>query len=821
MLKTKRITVIFLYLLAITSSVMLSMSIGSNLLLAVALIGTTAGFLIADLWGKFRIDGWMANCVSIVILVLAMKDFLPSDSAGKLISVANLLVYLQTVLMFQDKTPRLNWQIMVLSLLQVVITSIFSLKFEGSGLLLVYFLLGGCTMALQSVYADSIDIQDANEDNAKRLQSHLGGGDSFLSQWETQRATQNQQDNRSAKAAWSPVAILDAPGFNGGLTTRLLLSLVSLFLVSVVFTLVLLFMAPRQDRPWFSPIVNSVPSKGIRKEIDNLDMKNRVTLMNNPIFRASVVDHKTGEPLRLSSPMYFRGLALSSLVIKDNKTTWKPPYERVESETYQYIPSLRSNGKRRLANIEVMMEETAESLLYGVMPIYRTERTSNSIEFCHEVSAMTRCRENVEISLRPYRYEFQTVITPRGSAARAWPYISNTRNYRRVPMSEDPGQQAYLTVVDLERYPKLVAIADELNRNVQQSNGSRMDLVRRIENHFCDSGIYEYNLDYRQVEWDPDLDPIEDFVANTRLGHCTIFASAMTIMLRSQGIPARLVTGFHGGSYNELTNEYVVRADHAHAWVEVYLRPEDCTEEMRSNGEAWTGGAWLIAEPTPGISADDDPLGATDAIELARNVWQDYMLGFDQEEARGDMSYAESILMIFESVVKSDIRTSVQEAADRMSPVAKATLTFCFGLLFLIPMVRFLIRKADYEEELPDDAVGRLKRFFADAIGLISPDLREWVIGPDKKTAFYSRFVDVMEEHELVRVPNQTHREFAQLAVANFESHPALSSIESTIFHVTNRFNDVRFGKETMGSEEKAEIDKRVDELARFLKQKK
>jgi len=165
----KRLVQITLFALALVSSALLGMGLESSRLIVIAFIGATIGFFVTDIFKLFRIDGVLANIASIVILFLAMKDFFSEDSTGKLISVANLLVYLQTVLMFQEKTPRLNWQILVLSLLQVVVGTIFTLDLEAGMLFLVYFFVAGTAMVLQSVYTDTVDLEKRNRRTANRI----------------------------------------------------------------------------------------------------------------------------------------------------------------------------------------------------------------------------------------------------------------------------------------------------------------------------------------------------------------------------------------------------------------------------------------------------------------------------------------------------------------------------------------------------------------------------------------------------------------------------------------------------------------------------
>jgi len=76
-------------------------------------------------------------------------------------------------------------------------------------------------------------------------------------------------------------------------------------------------------------------------------------------------------------------------------------------------------------------------------------------------------------------------------------------------------------------------------------------------------------------------DPVEWFLFTARGGHCEFFASAMVLLLRTLGIPARLQTGFAGGqSLGE--GEFLIRDANAHAWVLAYVR-----------------GRWRIFDPTP------------------------------------------------------------------------------------------------------------------------------------------------------------------------------------------------------------------------------
>ena len=67
------------------------------------------------------------------------------------------------------------------------------------------------------------------------------------------------------------------------------------------------------------------------------------------------------------------------------------------------------------------------------------------------------------------------------------------------------------------------------------------------------------------------VDRLSYFLFVSQKGYCEFFASAMGDMLRSLGIPTRLVNGFGPGSYESSAGAYVVRGEDAHTWVEVYF----------------------------------------------------------------------------------------------------------------------------------------------------------------------------------------------------------------------------------------------------------
>ncbi len=92
---------------------------------------------------------------------------------------------------------------------------------------------------------------------------------------------------------------------------------------------------------------------------------------------------------------------------------------------------------------------------------------------------------------------------------------------------------------------------------------------------------YAYTLDVPKIP--QERDAIDFFLFESRRGYCEYFASALAVMLRSLGIPARVVGGYRGGKYDVLTGEFLLYDLDAHTFVEYYV----------------PGMGWMIADPTP------------------------------------------------------------------------------------------------------------------------------------------------------------------------------------------------------------------------------
>jgi transglutaminase-like putative cysteine protease len=123
---------------------------------------------------------------------------------------------------------------------------------------------------------------------------------------------------------------------------------------------------------------------------------------------------------------------------------------------------------------------------------------------------------------------------------------------------------------------------------------------------------YAYTL---QLTGNPGKEPLAHFLFETRAGHCEYFASSMTVMLRTLGIPAREVNGFLPGEFNDLGGDYIVRASDAHSWVEAYF----------------PGAGWIVFDPTPDAPATTASLYSrlSQFADWAVLTWNDWVISYD------------------------------------------------------------------------------------------------------------------------------------------------------------------------------------------------
>jgi transglutaminase-like putative cysteine protease/uncharacterized protein (DUF58 family) len=190
---------------------------------------------------------------------------------------------------------------------------------------------------------------------------------------------------------------------------------------------------------------------------------------------------------------------------------------------------------------------------------------------------------------------------------------------------------------------------------------------------FLGSG-YRYTLD------GPTGD-LRDFLFVRKAGYCEHFASALCLMLRSAGIPARVAAGFMGGEWNDVGGYLIVRQSDAHAWT-----------------EGWIGGRWVTLDATPGTSAPAarSMAGGTGEkyLDWLKHGWDRYVVDYDlATQARGVEAIGRAIGKV------SGGGRSARGLASTAFRTAAAAVLLAFAAAWLRRRLR---RKSD--ARLPDES---------------------------------------------------------------------------------------------------------------------
>ncbi|MFN2644227.1 MAG: DUF3488 and DUF4129 domain-containing transglutaminase family protein [Burkholderiales bacterium] len=257
--------------------------------------------------------------------------------------------------------------------------------------------------------------------------------------------------------------------------------------------------------------------------------------------------------------------------------------------------------------------------------------------------------------------------------------------------------------------------ATALAREWRAAGGTDGAIVARALT-FLRDGRYTYTLEPPLL----GVNPVDEFLFDTKAGFCEHFSSSFTLLMRAAGIPARVITGYQGGELNPVDQIMSVRQSDAHAWSEVFL----------------AGRGWVRIDPTAasmprrvndGLAAalpqrESLPLFMRPELEwlrVVRNQWEAaahkwnlWVLGYGPERQRelmlsfgmrdADWRKLTAVLFSFLGLVTIALLVWSLTRLTRPDPVQRAWQLFC-GKLAKQGVVR-----AAYEG--PRDYVGRAAR---------------------------------------------------------------------------------------------------------------
>jgi len=184
-----------------------------------------------------------------------------------------------------------------------------------------------------------------------------------------------------------------------------------------------------------------------------------------------------------------------------------------------------------------------------------------------------------------------------------------------------------------DRNPRTRALAQEL----RSAHADDMDYLRAVLAMFTQQPFF-YTLTPPKLS----DDSVDEFLFNTKRGFCGHYASAFAALARAAGIPARVVTGYQGGTLNPYGDYWILRQSDAHAWTEVWIE----------------GRGWVRIDPTAAIAPERVERGLADVassdeslasawqlrtrwfsgmrlrFDMVKQLWRERILDFDQDSQR-------------------------------------------------------------------------------------------------------------------------------------------------------------------------------------------
>jgi protein-glutamine gamma-glutamyltransferase len=279
--------------------------------------------------------------------------------------------------------------------------------------------------------------------------------------------------------------------------------------------------------------------------------------------------------------------------------------------------------------------------------------------------------------------------------------------------------------------PKVDPRIHKLAEKVTSAATDNYDRAMEIQIYLRDN--FGYTLEPPEIN---SSDPIGSFLFTTRKGYCEYFASAMAIMLRTLGIPARLVNGFQTGSYNRFGKDFVVRARDAHSWVEVYF-PQY---------------GWVPFDPTP---PDPHPVIASELdnyVDALNLFWSEWIINYDFSH---QMQLATQVEVLSYRVQKdvhhhfARLRTQMAGLALRM----KGSLV-AHKFLVLLAMIGIALGMMLGGRNWNLQQLG-----FLWACAVLRSDRPPTT---QEATASYHRFLNILEKKGFHKFPWETPQEFAR-----------------------------------------------------------
>ncbi|WP_437186384.1 transglutaminase TgpA family protein [Planctomicrobium sp. SH668] len=726
-----------------------------------------ASFYFVDLKRFVVLPKWLAPALGAVAFGIAAIEYGVWGKEHYLLVANHLLAYLTWVILLQQKGDREYWTLMALSILQIAITSLLTFS--------VWFGIGLLAYVFVALWSMSIFLlfRSVNGIRASGIET------SFLKR--------NATKFSSFAQVWSGVSRDHSEKL---VTTPFYLSSVSVSGVAIFIAMLFFIFIPR-IWPTARSSLAGAPVTGFSSEVRLGEigeiLENPDKVMTFQLYRAdtesqlSVMDAQKylgAEPL-------FRGAVLEEY----RNGRWSRP----ELKGTMTIRANLSSAKYRF-RITLEPIGTDSIFSFGNTIGALTAKRYGSINW-DVFSSEIRRGEETDLD-RAFSYDLFTADGPPDLWMSQMRHLQLLQRFGFDPTSRTltplTARRFQASLRALSTVPPELHPLEEVSRKVVGNAPSDTIAAQRIEDWFTTSGEFDYTM--KLSVSDSAVDPVLDFVTNRKTGHCEYFASAMAMMLRSVGIPSRVITGFKGANVDPKTGVFTVQQLHAHAWVEAYL-----------------DGTWVTFDPTP-ASRDDAVHQVSEKVDIPWYHWRKMEVAWSRFSTISRESQQERV---YEPLKKQalSVKTAVTELfagrADRFKELMQFFVSpkrwFTSEGVIVASLLAMLLLACSW-------LVRRLLQASRSMFGL-------WKgrSGPSSLSrpaiAFYDRFLKILEEQKLVQAPTQTAQEFLLQVKPELLQLLPSHQHEVWIDSLVQQFYRVRFGHEQLTQDELNELDQRLNEL--------
>ena len=292
----------------------------------------------------------------------------------------------------------------------------------------------------------------------------------------------------------------------------------------------------------------------------------------------------------------------------------------------------------------------------------------------------------------------------------------------------------------------------DLAHRVSQQAATPFRRTLAIQQHLLENYRYSLESDTSTLSH-----PLEEFLFTRKTGYCEHYATAMVVMLRTVGIPARLVTGFLATEWNEYGGYFTVRQRDAHAWVEVYF-PHS---------------GWITMDPTPTVNT----AVSTSRWEPLSRLGESVRLQWDRLFVRYS---AKDQLAVVHGVREGT--DALRERASRWVSLLSAPITQVLSRL--THMVR------TFHPGLPGLVTGLIVIGLALCLLMLRDRIALWATThlPTSRpqlaiVQLYTRMLRTVERHGVSKPPAATASEFARLVEQEWKAAGPMVANVTALYH--------------------------------------